>query len=580
MNKILLNHVGFNRHSFKRFLVIKPDSMTFEIESLVHCVHTCVYKGELHQLTETIYEGDFSAVNDPCDYRIKVGSEYSRYFVITDNAYDMAERLMLQYFTLQRCGSPLGWAGLCHQDDGYITETGDKADFRGGYHQSSDLRKSPGGVSIGVIGMLRWALQKHPMWDNGCISDEIRWACDYYLKVVSPSGCVYNTLNAPLGWSGRLFYAAGAPECCQWNNCIILALGAKYFEDKDKSYSDRLLSYAKRIWAYLTRPNREKKIYRHPDVLPRGMDADNFYSASFKDSSSDLCSRLAAAVSIYKLEGGKEWEDEIISSANKLATRLVDGEDNPVAGAIRTDDDSLKLMQCGGSYGWTGSGFGALLDAWCTLPFCEYASNWLEALKKNADLRMRFCSMNPWHYPASIGSEENMAQPTGHPAPGKPVETIGSSFANSPVLGYVSNASGKKVSCKWRETHSCALGAENASYLARLGRILRNDAYLTFAQHQWDCVVGANEFDQSSIECVGFNQPCGPVFGQFFPSTPKLPGAVLHTGAYEKNRFSETNGEYDMPAVGMLMWAAAELDNDVLYAEKLMHEQYDATWKH
>ena len=39
------------------------------------------------------------------------------------------------------------------------------------------------------------------------------------------------------------------------------------------------------------------------------------------------------------------------------------------------------------------------------------------------------------------------------------------------------------------------------------------------------------------------------VFGQFFPSTPQLPGAVLHVD----------HGEYDMPAVTMTLWAAAAL---------------------
>ena len=45
------------------------------------------------------------------------------------------------------------------------------------------------------------------------------------------------------------------------------------------------------------------------------------------------------------------------------------------------------------------------------------------------------------------------------------------------------------------------------------------------------------------------NQRQRPVFGQFFPSTPQIPGAMIHTAT----------GEYDMPAVAMVLWATHRL---------------------
>ena len=53
----------------------------------------------------------------------------------------------------------------------------------------------------------------------------------------------------------------------------------------------------------------------------------------------------------------------------------------------------------------------------------------------------------------------------------------------------------------------------------------------------------------SYIEGVGHNQRQRPVFGQFFPSTPQIPGAMIHTAT----------GEYDMPAVAMVLWATHRL---------------------
>ena len=69
------------------------------------------------------------------------------------------------------------------------------------------------------------------------------------------------------------------------------------------------------------------------------------------------------------------------------------------------------------------------------------------------------------------------------------------------------------------------------------------------AQRTLDWVYGANPMLMSYIEGVGHNQRQRPVFGQFFPSTPQIPGAMIHTAACE----------YDMPAVAMVLWATHRL---------------------
>ena len=66
----------------------------------------------------------------------------------------------------------------------------------------------------------------------------------------------------------------------------------------------------------------------------------------------------------------------------------------------------------------------------------------------------------------------------------------------------------------------------------------------------FDWIFGMNPYNASYVECVGQNQWQRPVFGQFFPSTPQLPGGVLHVA----------NGEYDMPPVALSLWASAALE--------------------
>lgn len=576
---ILINHVGFPCLAPKRFLIKNPPATTFRVEHLIHCKLIPVYEGELKQLDAEVWEGDFTALTAEGDYQIVVGDIYSRNLIIYDKVYDMAERLMLGYFTMQRCDSPLGWAGMCHQEDGYIGETGERVDLTGGYHQSADLRKSLGGVPIGVVGLLHWASIRKPLWGEAIIRDEIRWACDHYLRMVQPNGCVYNTLNAPLGWDGRIFYAEGAPAHAQWNVIIILAMGARLLAD-DAAYSARLLSTAKRAWRYINRPDRSSAIYKHPDVLPRGMDADNFFAASFKDSTSDLCGRLHAAAALFRAEGDDIWAQEIIDTANRLCSRQIvgDPQENPVVGHFTMAEDDQRIFNCGGTYGWIGSGVLALCDACDVLPMAPDKPNWVETVGRYADMYARFSLKNPWRLPPSIGSESNMTQPTGHPAPGRPREYVGDSFKGAPVCGYIENAAGQRENCYLKLSKAPSLLAESALVLRRAARLTKKREYLPIAQAQLDAIIGGNEFDMSLIEGVGFNQPCPAVFGQFFPSTPQIPGGVYHAGAGPTDKYNGRFGEYDMPAVGLVMWAIAELGIRPEYAYDLYHAQFNDTW--
>ena len=163
-NAIRLNHRGFTNSAKKRFVLVdnKTGDISFTVFAIRNVENILVFKGELKKIEykgKAYFTGDFSEVAEDGDYFIKAGGYTSRQFVIYGKAYDNALRMMLQYFTWQRCGHDLGWNGKCHADDGYIKETGEHVDLSGGCHQSCDLRKSPGGVSIGVLSMLRFALK-------------------------------------------------------------------------------------------------------------------------------------------------------------------------------------------------------------------------------------------------------------------------------------------------------------------------------------------------------------------------------------------------------------------------------------
>ena len=83
-------------------------------------------------------------------------------------------------------------------------------------------------------------------------------------------------------------------------------------------------------------------------------------------------------------------------------------------------------------------------------------------------------------------------------------------------------------------------------------RLFGNREYYRGAQRAIDWMLGANRFEASMVNGVGMNQKQLEVFGQFFPSTPWIPGAVTHV----------VDGEYNMPNVGSLLLLAQALDEE------------------
>ena len=81
------------------------------------------------------------------------------------------------------------------------------------------------------------------------------------------------------------------------------------------------------------------------------------------------------------------------------------------------------------------------------------------------------------------------------------------------------------------------------------------------AQRQIDWILGCNPYDRSSVEGVGYNQPQRGFYGEFFPPTPQIPGAVS-TGMTSESIISQDSGfanEYDMPIVGLVLWLMTDL---------------------
>ncbi len=121
---------------------------------------------------------------------------------------------------------------------------------------------------------------------------------------------------------------------------------------------------------------------------------------------------------------------------------------------------------------------------------------------------------------------------------------------------------GPKGSIRMGPNHDILGGA---LFLLRACRLTGERRYFDAACRQVDWVLGCNPFDASTVEGVGLNQPLHFInYGEFFPPTPQIPGAVTTGIQGDDNDNPEPFGnncstEYDMPPTSMLMWLLGEL---------------------
>ena len=539
-NAIRVNHRGFLKKSQKRFILTenKTGSDDFSVFLIDNVKEIKVLDGKMlpfHENGQTFYEGDFSSIIEDGDYFIVAGGFKSRQFVIYDGAYDICNRTMLEYFTYQRCGHPLGWNGACHTDDGYIKETGERVDLSGGYHQSCDLRKSPGGVSIGVLGMLRFALKDKSGWGTILVADEVRWALEYFIKTIQENGVMYNTLNAPFGWNGREFYKSGAPSSAQWNTTSILALGYVYFKDKDEVLAKKCLEKSLLSYDYMMSDRRPLEIYKHPDKYPMGMDPDVFYEQCRPGSTSDLAYQITASADLFRATGQKKYLEIIKNCLPSVQNSLKNGF------VLIRQDDKEKTVSASCSYCWLMSGLLSLCDAYELLKdFNGLRETLIVALDKVCE----FADKSVWRTIEKLYSSADLSVVDGH---------LNMTRKDS-MQGLIAYEDFYYSHDEILEpSYACYIGI----FLARGSKLLSNSKYMCYAQSIVDNLLGANILDSSHIRSIGYNHPQHHAFGQFFPSTPFIPGAVGI--GYTTIDVYKHSAEYDMPCVGISMYLLSEI---------------------
>jgi len=581
VSSIHVNHVGFPLGAAKSVVVTGPSQDHFDLYRLQDTDFTLVFSGALHPQGAELgggLVGDFSAFDEKGIYRIECGDAVSHCFVIGHEVYRSPATTLLNFFRLQRCGdTETGWASPCHMDDRIVLSTGETRDLTGGYHQSSDLRKWPWGISLALIGLVEAALEGSPGRPVEALLSEIRTGGEYLRKLQRDDGGVIDSTFVPEGFEGRApgevrgfedpdalwgpreFWEADAPAPAQWQTIRFNALGSRLFQSSDPNLAQVSLEAAQRGWDYMTRPDRDFSAYQATKIPPLGHGGLNTIFSGFTEGSAfEHAHRLCAALAMYRATDAGHFLDEAVSSARALCALQLRGTDeasSPDLASFRVSAESPALANSF-FYFWETSAPIGLVELLKTAPRHPDAETWRSTVRSIAEQYRAVAERNPYGRLASAWYRDG-ANPFDSAA-----FFSHASESNRPDGRYFwedSTESGRIFYKYYGFCSNLDLMA-GAVFLGKAATLLAEPAYSVLAQRTLDWILGFNPFNASSVEGVGYNQPHRGLFGEFFPPVPQMPGGVFV--GFDEESFDPggqgNSNEYDLPMVGWLAWLLSE----------------------
>ncbi len=134
---------------------------------------------------------DLSALEARGGYFLQAGGARSRPFLIYDDVWRRAFRILLEWYRVASCGEAVpGYHERCHQADA-TTPDGRRLDLAGGWHDAGDLRKWTSTMGRISRDLAEFALEFDGRWeatgvDSDLVLAQLRRAADYLAKTVDP----------------------------------------------------------------------------------------------------------------------------------------------------------------------------------------------------------------------------------------------------------------------------------------------------------------------------------------------------------------------------------------------------------
>ncbi|HOT96211.1 MAG TPA: glycoside hydrolase family 9 protein [bacterium] len=238
-----------------------------------------------------IYTADFSALNQPGSYQIRVPGVGTSYpFRVGERVHEELYTKSLRAFYFQRCGMELKVAialqynhPACHLQDGYYhasTGQSGQAPSTGGWHDAGDYGKYivNGGISAGTLLMAFETFPvscaadtlKIPESGNGVpdLLDEVRYELAWFLTMQEPDGGVHHKLTRvdfeaiimPQKDTAKRYFMP-VSSAATANFAAVMAMAGRIYRPFDAAFADTCLVRAEKAWHWLE---------SHPDIVPVG----------------------------------------------------------------------------------------------------------------------------------------------------------------------------------------------------------------------------------------------------------------------------------------------------------------------
>lgn len=337
-----------------------------EAEVVSHVSRKTVFKAPLSpvrldpQTGDTIRTADFSALQEPGRYVLRMGPVESYPFEIGAEVYRAPIKTLLRSYYLQRCGSAIDDTvtgikhAACHVKDGTVAhddsvhKAGDPVVATGGWHDAGDYGKYVATTAV-VVGRLLALYEQHPeIFSDGDLEipesgnglpdllDEMKVGLDWMLAMQRSDGAVYRKLSGK-NWphsttpdadqQPRFLYGISTPETAK--AAAAWAMAARIYKKPRPQDAARYLDAARKAWYFLEQHPEQVFDYREGDNSGSGPymlnKTDNEESLSH-----DRDDRIWAATELYLTTGDKKWGDYLAVELPDEPLRLFEWK-NPVA---------------------------------------------------------------------------------------------------------------------------------------------------------------------------------------------------------------------------------------------------------
>lgn len=499
-------HSGYRLNSRKQALVQNVKDAHFQI---IDERGQVAFSGVGEKQTKGFSVLDFSSLEKPGLYKIKVGGLLSESFPIGEAAYLSTAWRTLNFFFAERCGfDQPGIHQACHKDVSCVHPDGRRIMSNGGWHDAADLTLGLGNTARGVIAMLELARAVRDSQPELYVRllEEAKWGLDWMLSTRFGDGYRHGGLIVGI-WTDNIIGTKDDMETKASNNAmdnfissIALAMAVPFYEKGDKVFSAWCRKsaiedfvFAKEKMEQVVTEKNEAELFSLATVA-----ASTVYSLTHERTYLDKAAEFAKVVmACQETERHKNWSIPLHGFFYESQQKK-----RPLAFFHRSDEEFLV------------QGFCQLLEQ---APKHVDAPRWMAACKSYADYIHNISkAIEPYGVlPAAVYQVNNAdfggiyheGEKIGLPS----MEEYNAQVKNGILLGGDYYLRRFPVAYQFRGFHAVIMGKAKAAFL--LSSVLKDFELKKIATRQFEYMVGFNPFAMSTIYGEGYDYP--PLYGAY-----------------------------------------------------------------